>query len=1011
MQHVNQFSSFQQSYEPDLAEDPSIVVVPVVISAAPVPLLLTAKCRVRTTGALAADSDRRPALSVQHPETTSWPFEFDDVPEPETSTEPLVTTVGQFKVVSGMLPALLPDSPVTSTGQFKAIAGGMPAVRDEQSQVSAAWQQRRNASAFPGDMAPQHQGATTGQVEAPPAQLPLRVATPSLAASLQAAMTQDTTGRIVAIPGSKKRKQAQRETTPAGERMNPRLRQRVTLAAALLVVVIPSLLTLGHWVGWQFPFPAFQSFQSGLPANSGSLQLAAHVNAGQVRAADLELTQYVNPFIGTAPGGASFGFRGDSGNTFPGVAYPMGMIQWSPDTPSHLPGGYYYPDTTLTGFSLTHFSGRGCLTYQDIPFLPFVGPVTASPATSGSTYRSHFSHSTESAHPGYYRVQLADPNVTVELTATPRTGFGQFTYPASTASTMLINAGGSVNGTSHAQVTIMSHHQVSGSATSTVGCGSHPYTIYFAASFDQPFSSYGTWKGGTVTQGSSSSTGSQSGAFVTFDTTLTRVVHVKVGISFVSRANAEANVASENPGWDFPSVRQAAAAAWNARLNSIQVQGGTEDEKRVFYTALYHAFFHPNLFNDVNGQYLGFDGHVHTVARGHAHYEDISGWDLYRSLMPLRAMLAPAETSDIAQSLVNDAQQGDGHVPRWEQANADTRGMDGDHGDAMIAQAYAFGATNFDAAAALRLMETGQAKIREGLGDYLTLGYVAAGTAKNAVALTEEYSIDDFSIAQLARALGDASTSELYRKRSGNWQQVFNPLSGYMQPRQRDGSWAAHFSPTSQSGFQEGNATQYSWMVPFNLRALFEKMGGNSRVVSRLDTFFTRLNEGPDSPYAFMGNEPCFAVPWAYDFAGAPSHTQQVIRQIQTHLYHPTPGGLPGNDDGGAMSSWYVFSAMGLYPEIPGVGGFVVGSPLFSSVTVRLAGGQTLQINAPGAADTTPYVQSLHLDGQATMNLWIPWQMVEHGATLDFTLSGSPSSWGRNPSDTPPSYPASAGTS
>src|SRR5215472_16070367 len=214
-----------------------------------------------------------------------------------------------------------------------------------------------------------------------------------------------------------------------------------------------------------------------------------------VRAADLELTQYVNPFIGTAPGGSSFGFRGNSGDTFPGAAYPMGMVQWSPDTPSHLPGGYYYPDTTITGFSLTHFSGRGCVAYQDIPFLPFVGPVTASPATSGSTYWSHFSHHTESAHPGYYRVQLADPNVTVELTATPRTGFGQFTYPASTASTMLINAGGSVVGTTHAQVTVTSSHQVSGSATSKVGCGSSPYTIYFVASFDQPFNSFGTWNG------------------------------------------------------------------------------------------------------------------------------------------------------------------------------------------------------------------------------------------------------------------------------------------------------------------------------------------------------------------------------------------------------------------------------------------------------------------------------------------------------------------------------------
>src|SRR6266567_1176138 len=310
MPHVNQFSSFQyaddddlieqededlmfsldpsfqESYETDLAEDPSIEVVPVVISTTPIPLLLTGKRRVNTPGSLASDSGRMPALSVQHPETATWPFEFDNLPEPETCTEPLVTTTGQFKVISGVLPAV-----------FK-----------QQSEVGAGWQQIRNTSALAGDMATQQQGATIGQLEAPPAKLPIFVATPSLAASLQAAMTPGTTRRIVVIPGSKKRKQAERETTPSGERMNPRLRRGVTLAAALLVVAITSLLALGPLVSWQSPFPVFQSFNSWFQSNSGDQQLAAHVNAGQVRAADLELTQYVNPFIGTAPGGSSFGF-------------------------------------------------------------------------------------------------------------------------------------------------------------------------------------------------------------------------------------------------------------------------------------------------------------------------------------------------------------------------------------------------------------------------------------------------------------------------------------------------------------------------------------------------------------------------------------------------------------------------------------------------------------------------------------------------------------------------------
>ena len=721
----------------------------------------------------------------------------------------------------------------------------------------------------------------------------------------------------------------------------------------------------------------------------------------------LNLTQYVNPFIGTAPGGSSFGFGGDSGDTFPGATYPMGMVQWSPDTTSNLPGGYYYPDSTIKGFSLTHFSGRGCTVYQDIPFKPYVGTINVSPATYSSIYNSRFSHSSESAHPGYYRVHLDGPNVTVELSVTRRTGMGRFTYPASTASTMIINTGGSINGNMNAGATITTRgNEVTGFDTSTVGCGNNHYTLYFAAQFDRPFTTYGTWNGGTVNYNSTSSTGSQSGAFVTFDTTSNHIIHVQVGISFVSVANAQANLAAENANFNFTTVRNNAGAAWNSRLKSLQVQGGTPDELTTFYTALYHAFIHPNIFSDDNGQYLGFDGRVHTVPSGHIQYENIPGWDEYRSLIRLRAILAPSETSDIAQSLVNDAWQGDGHLPRWEQANVDSHGMNGDGGTLMVAEAYAFSATNFDTAGALSAMINGQSRVREGFSDYLNPGYVSAGTTGNSAAITQEYTNADFAIAQFAQSLGDTVDYATYLHRSGNWQNIFSTSSGYIQPRNGDGSWVANFSPTSDNGFQEGDSAQYSWMEPFNLRRLFDLMGGNGAVVNRLDTFFSRLNDGPSSPYAFMGNEPSFEVPWEYDFAGAPSHTQNVVRQIQTQLFKNSPGGLPGNDDGGAMSSWYVFSAIGLYPEITGVGGFVIGSPLFTSVTIQLAGGHTLQLNAPAASDANPYVQSLNLNGHATTSLWLPWNTVQNGATLDFTLGSSATNWGSDTRDAPPSYPA-----
>ena len=719
------------------------------------------------------------------------------------------------------------------------------------------------------------------------------------------------------------------------------------------------------------------------------------------------LTRFVNPFIGTAasspyPCGGACG-----GDAFPGAAYPMGMVQWSPDTISNPPGGYSYSDSTIKDFSLTHFSGRGCEVYQDFPFMPYVGNVLVSPAANASFYYSGFSHNSEVARPGYYEVHLDGSNVTAELSVTPRTGVGQFVYPASTASTMIVNAGGSVNGNTNSGVSILpGSNEVTGSAESTVGCGSNPYEVYFAAKFDRPFAGYGTWNGDAVNHGSSSSSGQYTGAFVVFDTTSSQVVGVQVGISFVSIANALLNLASENANFNLASVAKSADAAWNARLNTIQVVGGTNDETVTFYTALYHVFFHPNIFSDVNGQYIGFDGKVHSVPSGHIQYENIPGWDSYRTQIRLLSILEPPAVSDIAQSLVNDAQQGDGSLPRWEQANADSLGMSGDDGDIVVADAYAFGATNFDTAGALHAMIGGQSQEREGYTDYVNLGYLPADelSGLSTASSTLEYANDDFAIAQFASALGNSTAYNTYLQRSASWENIFNPTSGFVQPRNSDGTWAQGFASTSENGFQEGDSAQYSWMVTFDLGGLFDRMGGDSTVVARLDTFFSSLNDGPASPYAWMGNEPSVEVPWEYDFVQAPSHTQDVVRLIETKLWSNSPGGMPGNDDGGEMSSWYVFAAIGLYPEITAVGGFVVGSPLFTSITLSLSGGRTLQVNAPEASDTQLYVQSLELNGTPTSSLWLPWATVENGATLDFTLGGSPSSWGSGPQDAPPSF-------
>jgi predicted alpha-1,2-mannosidase len=729
-----------------------------------------------------------------------------------------------------------------------------------------------------------------------------------------------------------------------------------------------------------------------------------------------DLTQYVNPFIGTGKGAPDYGLGNAAGDTPPGAAYPFGMALWSPDTTSAA-GGYRYDDGTIKGFSLTHFSGRGVSCYQDIPMMPTVGPLTQSPGSNWSLYGSMFSHDSESASPGYFGVRLDAHGIQTDLTVTSRTGAGIFTFPATSDATLLINAGGSAQGNNAngTGVTILQPDRVTGSAVSGNCGGSFTYKIYFAAVFSRPFTDFGTWNGSSINPGSTSSNGSASGAYLVFDTTADPVVQIRVGLSFVSVENAQQNLADENAGWDFTAVRGQASAAWNARLNSIQVQGGTDDEKTVFYTALYHAFIHPSVFSDSNGQYIGFDNLIHQTT-GFAQYHNFAGWDNYRSEMPLLAVIAP-EASDMMQSLVNDAQQDpSGGLPRWQHANANSGGMIGDSQDAVIATVYAFGAGNFDTLGALTAMDKGASQIgtrsgghtvREGLSDYLDLGYVSTANGPSG-SRTLEYVNDDFAIAQFAQALGYADLHDQYLARAQNWKNLWN--DGYIVPRNPDGSFIA-FDPASGSGFTESSGAQYVWMVPFNMRALFDAMGGNDQAVSRLDEHFATLNDGPRSRFAFLGNEPELKAPWAYDFAGAPWRTQDVVRRAILTLYHNAPGGMPGNDDGGAMGSFVVFSSIGLFPEIPGVAGFAVGSPLFSSVTMQLANGNVLQINAPDASDDNRYVRQLALNGQDYNSPWIPWDAVSGGAQLDFSLDSSPhTEWGSDPGAAPPSFDVAAGT-
>ena len=748
---------------------------------------------------------------------------------------------------------------------------------------------------------------------------------------------------------------------------------------------------------------------------------------------EVDLTSYVNPFMGTE------GY----GNTFPGPTVPFGMMQWSPDTTSN--GFYKYHDRTITGFSLTHLSGAGCPAYADIPFLPAVGPMKASPATNLSDYTSTFSHSNELAAPGYYSVKL-DSGIQVDLSVTARTGFAVFSYPPSQQANLFINAGASATGNTISSVEVVSDKEVIGSATSGGFCGSHTtYTIYFAAQFDRPFASFGTWNGAAVNPSLRSSIAKQAGAMLTFDTALGPTVKARVGISFVSIQNARLNLTTENRGWNFDAVRREASETWNNWLNRILIEGGSREQKEVFYTALYHSLISPNVFNDVNGEYVGFDRLIHT-ARSYTHYTNISDWDIYRTLVQLHALLAPRETSDMMQSLVVDAAQS-GWLPKWPLANDVTGVMGGDNPVALISTAYAFGAKNFDTRMALSFMLKGATqpgtgihgyKERPRLAEYLQRGYVPLyslgldNDIDGPASVTLEYANDDFALAQFAQALGNIRNRRTLMRRAQSWQSLFDAEIGFMRPRQVNGVFLKGFDAEAllphsevpwekgnQAGFQEGSTWQYTWMIPYNYRGLFQAIGGDAEVVRRLDKFFTRLS-GWGTPYFNIANEPSFVAPYAYTFAGSPSRTQKVVRRIMTETFNATPGGLPGNDDLGATSAWYIWSAIGLYPAIPGVGGFVISSPSFSSIAIRvgdagsLAGGQSpmvsgrrqIRIEAQGASIKHSYVQSLTVNGKLHTRAWLPIETIKTGLTiLRFTLTDNPeTNWASSPSDAPPSF-------
>jgi predicted alpha-1,2-mannosidase len=604
----------------------------------------------------------------------------------------------------------------------------------------------------------------------------------------------------------------------------------------------------------------------------------------------------VDPFIGTA----------GEGVTFPGASLPFGMIQWSPDT--NKGGHYFYNEKKILGFSLTHLSGITCGVEADVPVLPWTGPFQVSPGKNPDVYAASFEHSSEQAHPGYYSVTL-DSGVKVELTVAERSGIARFSFPKGQAVRLLVNTGRSADTDVHmaflppvgremdgSQVELIGNDELLGTVTAGGLCGSAThYTIHFAARFVQPFRSFATWQDDEIHNGERASEGKRTGAWLDFGDQ--REVLMKVGISYVSQANAMHNLNKEIPGWSFDRVRAKARSIWNSLLDRVEIEGGTKDQRTVFATALYHSLLCPTLFSDDNGDYVGFDWKRHSLAgsRQAAQYANFSDWDIYRNTAQFQSLFVTDRANDMMQSLVNDAVQF-GWLPHYPAANSSAYVMAGDSTAIVLSSAHAFGADNFDTTTALRFMVKGgsepdhdlpfwtrynETTERPRLKEYLKFSYVPSDNPISA-SRTLEYANADFAIAQFARALGDVATYRHFLKQSESWRNLFDPETLWIRPRHADGSWlegfdAEHSLPrqsnssvsTDQVGFEEGNTYQYTFMVPFDYPGLFKRIGSNAEVQKRLDKFFKKLICWGE-PCFNMANEPDFVTPYAYTFAGMP---------------------------------------------------------------------------------------------------------------------------------------------
>jgi len=704
------------------------------------------------------------------------------------------------------------------------------------------------------------------------------------------------------------------------------------------------------------------------------------LSAGAAHAANL--AQYVDPMIGTFAGGF----------TFPGADVPFGMVQNSPDTFTPVAGysglvygGYMYNDPQIRDFSLVHLSGPGVAKAGDLPFMPWVSAGGQAPPTDPAQYATPYTHANEQASAGYYAVTLAN-GIKAELTSSTHAAMQRYSFPPGLDADLIVDPGHHNDGaTQGGKFTQTGPNEITGFTQTD------HYPVYFVARFDQPITGSGA-------------------NYVSFAPGSTVTMHV--GISFVDLDGARRNLAAEAPdAKGFDAMKADAFAAWDRELNKVAVTGGTTADLKTFYTALYHALLHPNVFTDVDGRYRGFDNVIRD-AGDTTQYANFSSWDEYKFENQLEATVEPDRYQDMLLSLLRDAQQG-GRLPRWAEENYDPAHMSGDPAIPMIADGFCRGLLKHGDADALYDEAVKLVSLRP--ADWQKLGYEALDQHDSGAGTTLEYGAADFALALMADGLHRKDDAAKWLAQSLNYRKLLDPDTKWIRPRNSDGTWyagqtPAGFDPTEPTGFQEGNSWQYSWLVPHDPRGLFDRMGGDDAAVQRLDHLFTEPAAVQNQETFFgiyyhsdqwaPGNETDLGAPYLYPFAHQPWKTQAELVAARGDFL-ATPNGEPGNDDLGGLSAFYVWSALGLGPFTPGAPLYMVGSPAFTGATIDVGHGKTFTIDAPGASATSKYVQSATLNDKPLDRVWFGDDILRAGGKLHLEMGPQSSQWGAK--DAPPS--------